>query len=547
MIVPHRSTMDSIIKRFKAISNKPLKKLILQRRVHQNNQHKHRDEGNENQSSSSSSILSSTSSAMLSSKASTPSAIASPPNTPATAPTANPVPIPMPDFFFFSSTTTVCPRAPAHGDANPSRRPRHRPCPEGARRDGGARDGAYHRLGVVFVIGFDVDDVEVEGGIIDGGGHWNVESLVPGRKGVAVMVDFGGALSVRFHPNHGVWLQRAVAPVHVLQIFGGGDLELELEARGHRRRNLGIPEKRKMLFTVKWLPQWGGYLFRKICTLIGERNSSTCIRTININIETRERKISRLPHLQFSLPRLQRCCPPKHPRPQLLLVRPILRRPHPQPIPSPSPCQTSSSSPPPPLSARTSLGRIRKLVPDTHTPAARRWIGVACSSGSRRRRHAVRCCVVGLRRTVTQIPHGDLDIDLALRAPGGTAELESAEGLDAEADVIDDVAEEEASGAYHRLGVPVVVDFGGALSVRFHPNHGVWLQRAVAPVHVLQIFGGGDLELELEARGHRRRNLGIPEKRKMLFTVKWLPQWGGYLFRKICTLIGERNSSTVPF
>ena len=51
----------------------------------------------------------------------------------------------------------------------------------------GEASGADYRLGVVFAVGFVVDDLEVESGIIDGGGDRNVESLVPGERGVAVV------------------------------------------------------------------------------------------------------------------------------------------------------------------------------------------------------------------------------------------------------------------------------------------------------------------------------------------------------------------------
>ena len=40
-----------------------------------------------------------------------------------------------------------------------------------------------------------MDDLEVESGGVDGGGDQNLESFVPGGRGVAVVIDFGGGLN----------------------------------------------------------------------------------------------------------------------------------------------------------------------------------------------------------------------------------------------------------------------------------------------------------------------------------------------------------------
>ena len=71
----------------------------------------------------------------------------------------------------------------------------------------GEASGADYRLGVVFAFGFVVDDLEVESGVIDGGGDRNLKSFVPGGRGVAVVVDFGGELNGGFDPSRDGWLQ----------------------------------------------------------------------------------------------------------------------------------------------------------------------------------------------------------------------------------------------------------------------------------------------------------------------------------------------------
>ena len=78
-----------------------------------------------------------------------------------------------------------------------------------------------------------MNDVEIQSGVFDPGGDWNEESLVPAREGVALLVGFGGELEGGIDPSHDVRLQRAVTPVHVLEVFGGGDGQLQLVAIRH--------------------------------------------------------------------------------------------------------------------------------------------------------------------------------------------------------------------------------------------------------------------------------------------------------------------------
>ncbi|GER51026.1 hypothetical protein STAS_28357 [Striga asiatica] len=164
-----------------------------------------------------------------------------------------------------------------------------------------------------------------------------------------------------------------------------------------------------------------------------------------------------------------------------------------------------------------------------------------------RRRHAVRRRVVGIRRGVPRrLADGDPDLQLPLRPAGGALQLESPLGSDAEAGVVDDVAEAEPGGSDERLGVlggvgvddidaeggvldrgvegdeepvapagggvAVLVDAGGALGGGgggvVDPDDGVGAELAVTPVDVLEVLGGGHGDFDL-LKQSRRYYLGL--------------------------------------
>ncbi|CAL5361123.1 unnamed protein product [Camellia sinensis] len=74
---------------------------------------------------------------------------------------------------------------------------------------------ADERLSVVFGIG--VDQVEVEGGVLDRRAERDDEFLILVGIDVAIVVDPGRAFVVGLNPHHGVWFQSPVTPVHILR------------------------------------------------------------------------------------------------------------------------------------------------------------------------------------------------------------------------------------------------------------------------------------------------------------------------------------------
>lgn len=57
--------------------------------------------------------------------------------------------------------------------------------------------------------------------------------MVPKGRGVAFVVDSSGAFVVGVNPHDSVWLQRAMAPINVLEVFGRRDGDLNLVSRSH--------------------------------------------------------------------------------------------------------------------------------------------------------------------------------------------------------------------------------------------------------------------------------------------------------------------------
>jgi hypothetical protein len=57
--------------------------------------------------------------------------------------------------------------------------------------------------------------------------------LVPKRRGVAFVVDSSGAFVVGVNPRDSIWLQRAMAPVNVFEVFGRRDGDFNLVSRSH--------------------------------------------------------------------------------------------------------------------------------------------------------------------------------------------------------------------------------------------------------------------------------------------------------------------------
>lgn len=57
--------------------------------------------------------------------------------------------------------------------------------------------------------------------------------MVPKRRGVAFVVDSSGAFVVGVNPHDSIWLQRAMAPINVFEVFGRRDGDLNLVSKSH--------------------------------------------------------------------------------------------------------------------------------------------------------------------------------------------------------------------------------------------------------------------------------------------------------------------------
>ncbi|CAL5439410.1 unnamed protein product [Camellia sinensis] len=95
---------------------------------------------------------------------------------------------------------------------------------------------ADERLSVVFGIG--VDQVEVEGGVLDRRAERDDEFLILVGIDVAIVVDPGRAFVVGLNPHHGVWFQSPVTPVHILQILRRRHVHLHFVTASHWKEGI---------------------------------------------------------------------------------------------------------------------------------------------------------------------------------------------------------------------------------------------------------------------------------------------------------------------
>lgn len=84
--------------------------------------------------------------------------------------------------------------------------------------------------------GFGVEDFEGEERVLERKREGDEKVLVPDGAGGGGVVGLGGETVVRVDPEDGVGFEVALTPVHVLQVLGGDDRDVEVERLRWRTR-----------------------------------------------------------------------------------------------------------------------------------------------------------------------------------------------------------------------------------------------------------------------------------------------------------------------
>ena len=74
-----------------------------------------------------------------------------------------------------------------------------------------------------------MEDFEGEKRVSGREGEGDEEAFVPDGSGRPGVVGLGGLAAVRVDPEDGVGLEIALPPIHVLQVLGGDDRDVEIE------------------------------------------------------------------------------------------------------------------------------------------------------------------------------------------------------------------------------------------------------------------------------------------------------------------------------